>query len=319
MDVSVIIVSYNTRDVTVAAVRSVFKTTSDCAFEVIVVDNASTDGSAGAIREACPRAHVIANADNRGFAAANNQGMRAATGRYLLLLNPDTEARQGTIRDTLEYADREPTVGVIGCRVIGPDGRQQGTLMRQKRLSDVVVNAIVPGPIMRRSRILGRSRYIGIDLDLAHDVDIVAGCFMFVRREAYEQVGGMDEDFFIYGEESEWCCRIRRAEWIIRYYPETSILHYGGVSADRRSSEMSLNMARGNLLLLLKTTGPVTAYAANICMLLRDAPRAALWGVWRHLRRTPEESGFESSLRRAAARCGLHLKGLLGVHRIMYR
>lgn len=309
VDVSVIIVSYNTRDLTVACCRSIFENTTGCAPEVILIDNNSTDGTVEAVRGEFPQARLIANTDNKGFAAANNQGLEIATGDYLLLLNPDTELRGDTLTDTLAYAKAHPEAGVIGCRCYGDDGEQQSTLFRNKRVIDVAMNSILPNRIMRKTKLFGRSRYSGIDLDREHDVEVVAGCFMFVPRKAFEEVGGMDEDFFMYGEESEWCWRFRQHGWKVRYFPGASILHYGGVSTDRHPSQMNLAMARSNLLLVQKTQGRLAAYLANFFMLLRDIPRSIAWWFVR-LRRSAPDSPVAGALRRASQRCGLHFRGL---------
>ncbi len=310
VDISIIIVSYNTRDVTLACVRSVFERAHGCSWEVILIDNDSKDGSVEAIREAYPEVLIIENADNRGFAAANNQGLRIARGRYLLLLNPDTEVYPETLSKTLEYAEANPRLGVIGCRVFGDDGKQQSTLFRVKRVSDVAINAFIPNRVMRRTRWLGRCRYAGIDLNCEHAVEIVAGCFMFVRRTAFEEVGEMDEAFFMYGEEAEWCHRFRRHGWGVQYFPGASILHYGGISTDRHPAEMNLAMARSNLLLVQRTSGRLAAYCANLFMLLRDLPRAAAWQALAPFMRG-KESATARSLRQAAARTVLHLSGLI--------
>jgi GT2 family glycosyltransferase len=275
----------------------------------MLIDNASTDGSADAVRGTFPGVTVIANADNKGFAAANNQGVKLARGRYLLLLNPDTEVYAETLSQTLVFAEANPSVGVIGCRVFGDDGKQQSTLFRTKRVRDVAINTFVPNRLMRRSRWLGRCRYSGIDLDVTHSVEIVAGCFMFVRREAYEQVGGMDEAFFMYGEEAEWCHRFRKHGWEVQYCPGASILHYGGVSTDRHPTEMNLAMARSNLLLVQKTRGKAAAYLANFFMLIRDVPRAIAWMLLSPLPREATSATMRS-VKRAADRSGLHLRGL---------
>ena len=310
VDVSIIIVSYNTREVTLACVRSVFERANDCTWEIILIDNASCDGSVEAIRAAYPQVKAITNSENRGFAAANNQGLLIAKGRYLLLLNPDTEVYPETLRETLAYAEANPKVGVIGCRVFGDDGKQQSTLFRVKRVSDVAINALVPNRLMRRTRWLGRCRYAGIDLDVAQSVEIVAGCFMFVRRSAFETVGGMDEAFFMYGEEAEWCHRFRRHGWEVRYFPGASILHYGGVSTDRHPAQMNLAMAKSNLLLVQKTQGRGAAYLANVCMLIRDVPRAVVWHILSPFARGRESASLKS-LKRASERALLHVSGLV--------
>lgn len=310
IDVSIVIVSYNTRDVTLACLRSIRDRAEGCTYEVIVVDNNSPDGSAEAIAAEFPEVTLFANKDNKGFAAANNQGLAVAKGRYLLLLNPDTEVYPDTLVKTLRFAEAHPEVGVVGVRSYGDDGEQQSTLFRTKRVLDVFVNAFVPNRFMRKSRVLGRSRYIGIDLEAEHDVEIVAGCFMFVPREAFERVGGMDEQFFMYGEEAEWCHRFRTHGWKVRYYPGAKILHYGGVSTDRSQAQMNLAMAKSNLLLIQKTQGRFGAYLANLFMLIRDLPRAAAWLLCKPFV-GEASSGVMHSLKRAAGRFRLHLSGLL--------
>lgn len=309
-DVSVIIVSYNTRDVTAACVRSIYERTSDCTFEVIVVDNASKDGSAELISRDFPSAIVIANSENKGFAAANNQGLRVAHGRFLLVLNPDTEVNEGTIARSLAFAEQNAGVGVIGCRVLGPDGEQESTLFRYLRLRDVLINVLVPNRMMLKTKLLGRARYPGIDLDREQDVEVVAGCFMFIPREAFEQVGEMDEGFFMYGEEAEWCYRFASAGWSVRYFPGASILHYGGVSTAQCPTEMTLAMARSQLLLLQRTRGRLVAFVANLLMLLRDLPRATAWQIVSRVS-VPKNRTLRLVLKRSAKRCALHARGLV--------
>jgi hypothetical protein len=310
-DVSVIIVSYNTRDLTVECVRSIRERDRGCEIEIIVVDNDSSDGTVEALEEAFGNDIVlIASKANLGFAAGNNRGLEAARGRWLLLLNPDTEIHDDAITRTLRYAESKPDAGVVGVRCLNPDGSQQSTLFRDKRVFDFVINVIVPNRIMRRSRLLGRSRYTGIDLDQEQCVEVVAGCYMFVPRAAYEEVGGMDERFFMYGEESEWCHRIRSTGRSVWYCPDASILHYGGVSADRHPAEMNLAMAHSTIMLVRQTRGPVAAYVANLAMLLRDAPRALLWPVYRAIKKTADTT-VGQGLRRSAGRFRFHLSGLV--------
>ena len=311
IDVSVIIVSYNTRDVTVECVRSVFDTTAGCAFEVIVVDNASSDGSAEALSRSFPNATVIANTENKGFAGANNDGLAIAKGRYLLLLNPDTVVNEGSIRDVLAFCEANPDAGVVGCRCFNVDGSQQSTIFRYKRFREVLINVFVPNKIMRKSRRLGRSRYIGADLDRILDVEVVAGCYMMVRRECYERVGGMDDRFFMYAEEVDWCFRIHKAGWRIVYFPGASILHYGGLSAAKCESEMNLAMAKSNLLLMQKVMGQPLAWISNALMVIRDTPRVLVYAIagWAMKRDHP----MRVSLARATSRWAFHLSRLFRI------
>lgn len=256
------------------------------------------------------KAQLIVNSDNRGFAAANNQGMKIARGRYLLLLNSDTQVNGETLRSTLEFADHRPDIGIIGCRAYRKDGTQQSTLFRDIQLRDVALNVFVPNNIIRRSNVLARRRYPGINLDVVQQVDVVAGCFMFVRRKAWEHVGPMYEGFFMYGEEADWCFRFRRAGWRVSYFPGASILHYGNASTAQCPDAMSVEMAKSQLLLLQRTEGRVVACIANVLMLLRDLPRAIFWKIVSRMSR-PKSIQLRQALRRSAQRCSLHARGLL--------
>jgi GT2 family glycosyltransferase len=313
-DVSVIVVSYNTRDLTAACLHSVLSESADIACELIVVDNASSDGSAEMVAAEFPDVHLIANTENVGFAKANNQAFQLARGRYLLLLNPDTLVVNDAIARTVEFADSMTGAGVIGCRVLWPDGEQSRSLYRFRRLRDVALNLFVPNRLTKGSSLLGGARYAGIDLDRVQDVEVVAGCFMLVRSEILDQVGGMDEDFFMYGEESEWCFRIRKAGWSVLYFPGARIVHLGGQSTKQKKSEMNLAMARGQLLFLEKTWGWHASYLANLMMLLRDSPRVCLWLLCMPIPRL-RESEFGRSLKAAVQRLPMLLRGLFREHR----
>lgn len=309
-DVSIIVVSYNTLDLTGACLRSIKNGTPGLATETIVIDNASGDGSADMIESCFPEAQLIRNTENVGFAAANNQGLKLARGRYVLLLNPDTQVAEEAIAKTVEFADANPRAGVIGCRVLFPDGEQQSTLFRYRRLRHVFLNVFLPENLISRSRVFGRARYVGLDLDRVQDVEVVAGCFMLVRREAIEAVGAMDSDFFMYSEEAEWCYRMRKSGWKVLYFPGAEIMHLSGQSTKQERRRMVLAMDRGHLLFIQKTQGWLAAYIANVLMMLRDLPRVLLWKLlavhpaWRG-------GGLGRSLMPATERFALHWAGLL--------
>lgn len=310
IDLDIIIVSYNTRAVTLRCLETLGPATAGLSAQIIVVDNASTDGSVEAIREQHPDVRVIANRSNRGFAAANNQGFARARGRYHLLLNSDTEVDPDTLHTVIDYADEHRDVGILGCRCFSANGRQQRTIFREPRLADLAMNVVVPRSLMMRSRLLGRARYVGQSLDVEHDVEVVTGCFMLARREMVDAIGGLDEDFFMYGEEVAWCHKARAAGWLVRYMPDASILHLGSVSAEKKPTQMSQSMARGQVLLLQKTRGRGAAWAGNLLMLLRDLPRAAAWSAlqwypW------PSDSEFAGGMQRSVDRVRLHARGLV--------
>ncbi len=306
---SVVVVSFNTRELTLACLRTVREQTASLSYEIIVVDNDSADGSVEAVRREFADVQLIANRLNAGFARANNQGIARARGRYVLLLNSDTEVQDDAIGRTVRFADEHPDVGVVGCRAFQPDGNQQSTMFRYLRLGDVLVNTFLPNRLMRRSRTLGRSRYVGLSRDEVQDVEVVAGCFMLVRREVIQAAGGMDEGFFMYGEEAEWCHRIRQAGWGVRYFPGARILHHGGASTSQRPGQMKLAMAQSQLVFLRKTRGALVAYIANLLMLLRDLPRVLAWG----LLTVAPDSEPRKAMTPAAKRFPFHLRSLAGI------
>jgi len=235
-DLSIVVVNWNTRDHLERCLRSIERsssTTSSPAVEVIVVDNASSDGSQAMVRASFPSVHLIANATNLGFTAANNQGLRHARGRYLMLLNPDTEVLDDALAAMVRYLDDHPDVGVVGPRLLNPDGTAQSSRRRFPTLATTFIESTVlqrylPNhPLLRRYYVLDRSD------DETQEVDWLVGACLAVRREAVEEVGLLDEGFFMYSEELDWCRRIVGAGWKIVYLPTARVVHWGGASSER--------------------------------------------------------------------------------------
>jgi GT2 family glycosyltransferase len=262
------------------------------------------------IAEEFPEARIFANKENLGFARANNQAFMVAQGRFVLLLNPDTEILENAALRCLQFADVHPESGVIGCRVMLPDGEQQSTMFRYLRPWYVLINLFIPASWLRNSRLFGRVRYVGRDLDKTHEAEVIAGCFMLVRSQVLEQVGGMDDDFFMYGEEAEWCYRIRRAGWVNYYLPDASILHHAAASAKQNADAMTVNMCRGQLLFIYKTQGALATRITSVLMISRDLPRVILWGALGLLRGF-RGNRWDQLLQPAVTRFGVLLRGLL--------
>ncbi len=293
LDLSVVIVSYNTRAATLQAVGSVLDHAEGLGLEVIVVDNASSDGSAAAVRDAYPGVRVIEAGHNGGYAWGNNLGIAQAGGRHLLVLNPDALMHPGTLRRAVAYLDANPQVGILGARVLLENGAQQSTLFRYTRLSHLFWRMVVPSSVVRKSRLFGDQRYASRDRDALQDVEVVAGCFMMVPRRVIAEAGAMDERFFMYSEESEWCWRIRRAGYAVHYHPDVTITHYGALSTGQVSAWKAVEIAKGQILYLRFTNGPAAAWLGTLLMLGGDVLRApgalaaaaagrpAAGGIWR--------------------------------------
>ncbi len=251
MDASVIIVNWNTREVLRKCIESIFVGSKGTSFEVIVVDNASSDGSAEMVRSQFQQVILVSNCDNRGFAAANNQGMEIAKGRYILLLNSDTVVLDGAIQKTIAFAEQHAEAAVVGCRVLNPDRTLQPTCFKFPSLLNLFLSSTYLYKIFPRSHFFGRERMTWWNRDDVREVDVVTGCFMLVRREAIEEVGGMDEEYFMYGEETDWCWRFRKKGWRVLFMPNAEIIHLGGQSSKQARPEMILQL-RGSLLLFFK-------------------------------------------------------------------
>jgi N-acetylglucosaminyl-diphospho-decaprenol L-rhamnosyltransferase len=228
---SIVIVSWNSRVELAACVSSLLKFTS-VDFEVIVVDNASSDGSAELIRSAFPSARLIRNSTNLGFARACNQGMACARGRHILLLNSDTYVADDAIGRAVRLLESRPDIGMLGVELCFPNGRRQHTAaralgIRQSLLERLWLYKLLPTE-RRAEALLGGYWEENREIE----VDWLAGAFLLFRRELFERSGGFDERFFMYGEDSEWCMRLGKLGFKILYAPRVGVVyHTGAVSA----------------------------------------------------------------------------------------
>lgn len=232
VDLSISIVNYNNKECLRNCLESIYSGSPDTSLEVIVVDNGSSDGSLELLRQVFPQVNVIENVENRGFVKANNQGIRASEGRYLLSLNNDTIIKDGTLKGLTRFMDQHPDVGVCGPKVLNQDGTLQLQCRRSfPTISSSLFYFLKLHKLFPRSERFGRYLMTQWDCHAPSDVDSVSGCCMMVRREAFEQVGCMDEDFIMYGDDLDWCYRIKQSGWRVCYVPDFQIVHLGGQSS----------------------------------------------------------------------------------------
>lgn len=289
MDVSIVIVNWNTRDLLRDCLRSIFQEIAALTFEVFVIDNCSRDDSAAMVREEFPVVTMIANTQNRGFAAANNQGIRAAEGRYVLLLNPDTVVLGDAIATCVAFADEHADAGVVGCQVLLDEHTIQRT------------GFAFPGPwnlflvLTGLSRAFPGSRFFGKpelgwwDRDTECDLDVISGMFMLVRAEAIAQVGAMDESYFVYAEEADWCYRLARAGWRRIFTPAARILHRdgGGNSSSLVSVKMYVQLQKSILIFFRKNLGLNAWIAGKAIYVVSDLIRLLVFFVLFLLKSSP--------------------------------
>jgi GT2 family glycosyltransferase len=260
VDVSVIIVSWNTREILRQCLQSIYTSTHSIGFEIIVIDNGSSDGSVEMVRQGFDCVKLVTNTDNRGFAAANNQGLATASGRYVLLLNSDTIVLDHAIEKTVAFADAHLEAAVIGCRVLNPDRSLQNTcFMFPSLLNMLLLSSYLP-QIFPRSRFFGRERMTWWDREDSREVDVVTGCFMLVRKEAISEVGFMDEQFFMYCEETDWCYRFKARGWKNLFTPEGQIVHIGGASAAKLGARRAVLQNNSEVRYMFKHWSNLRAY-----------------------------------------------------------
>lgn len=278
LDLSIVIVSWNTQDVLRDCLRSTFANLGALRAEVIVVDNASSDGSADMVAREFPRAVLVRNPTNAGFAAANNVGFRIARGRHVLLLNSDTVVLGDVITRSVRWLDADPDVGVMGCRVLNPDRTMQPTCFGYPHFVDLLWMTAglheLPWP-----RFLGRYQLRGWRRDTERDVEVVTGCYMLVRRVAMDQVGELDEGFFFCGEETDWCERFKRAGWRIVFTPVGEIVHIGNASGRKLDSRRDVLLTAGLVRLHRKHGGVLGLVSVGALLWFFNASRWLGWSL----------------------------------------
>ncbi|MFG0274876.1 MAG: glycosyltransferase family 2 protein [Phycisphaerales bacterium] len=280
IDVSIVIVNWNAKDLLRGCLRSIASETRR-SHEVIVVDNASRDDSVAMVREEFPDAVCIANEDNRGFAAANNQGIEVASGRYILLLNPDTVILDGAIDTMLAWCDDRPDVGCAGCQVWEDESTIQRTCFSDPGPLNLL---LIETGLHRRfggSRFFGRPEYSWWDRTTERDVDVVSGMFMLVPRAVVETVGPLDDAFFVYSEEADWCRRIRAAGRRCVFTPVAKILHLegGGKSTSQIKPRMYVQLQKSKMIYARKHGGFLGGLGARCVLLGSMLARGVVFGL----------------------------------------
>jgi len=250
-DLTVIVVSYNTRELTLACLRSLHANTHRTAFRTVVFDNASTDGSADAVARDFPQVALIRAAENLGFAAANNAAAAAADTEWLLLLNPDTEVHDGAVDALLAFARAHPEAGITGGRTVFPDGRLNiASCWNRITPWSTVCNAFGLSALFPRSELFNPEGIGGWARDSVREVDIVVGCFLMIPRALWEELGGFEPKYFMYGEEADLCLRARARGYRPMITPEAEIMHLAGASTRELQAHKYILTARGRVTLI---------------------------------------------------------------------
>jgi len=267
LDLSIVIVSWNVRDLLTNCLRSIDVNRGGIQLEVVVVDSGSTDGTPQMLLADFPWVHLIDCRENVGFPSGNNLGLQRAQGRYLLLLNPDTVVLDDALTKMVAYLEDNPKVGVVGGKLLNPDGSVQSSRRRFPTLATAIFESTWLQPYAPRA-LLRRYYMNDIPDDQITDVDWLVGACLMVRREAIAQVGLMDEAYFMYSEELDWCRRIRSSGWRIVYIPDARIIHHVGKSSEQAATRRHVDYQRAKLRYFYKFHGPGAGFSLRVVLLL---------------------------------------------------
>ncbi len=249
MDLSIIIVNYNTIDLLKQTIQSVLDSTKNIQYEIIVSDNNSHDGSQEMVRKNFAKVMLIENKGNLGFSKANNIAIKKSKGRYVLLLNSDTVVLENCMEKSMKYMDKNIDIGVLGCKVVLRDGTLDHACRRGFPTPEaslfymLKLDKLFPG-----NEKFSRYTMSYLHEDSVNEVDSLTGAFMMVKREAVDKVGFLDENFFMYGEDIDWCFRIKESGFKVVYYPRAKIIHYKGASSKKKRLKTIYEFHRAMIL-----------------------------------------------------------------------
>ena len=275
---TIIIVSWNTSDLLRDCLASVYANPPDCEFDLWVVDNASSDNSVDVVQQQFPQVNLLINESNIGFAEANNQAIEASQSTYVLLLNPDTIAQPESISSLVKFMEQHPEAGAAGSRLLNPDQSLQPSCHPQPTLAREFwrmfhLDLLHP---------YGSYKMELWNTDVPHDVDIIQGASLILRREVIDRIGFLDATYFMYSEEVDLCYRMQQAGWRLYWVPQSRVIHYGGQSTRQIAEKMFLELYRGKVIFFRKHYGTWSAKKYKAVLFLAALPRI-LAAVLAHL------------------------------------
>jgi len=278
IDVSVITVTWNTQDIVKQCLRHVFAQQASICYEVIVIDNGSSDDTVDVIRQTHPDARLIVNNQNRGYGPACNQGMEIANGDYILIINSDIMLDDPHLLQRIyDYARKQADVAIIGCQVKEDNHTVRMTSFAQPTLYNELCHTLGLCKLFPNSPRVAKERILWWDRKSEREVEVVSGMFMLVKRQAYQEVGGMNESFFLFYEETDWCKRFRNAGWKLRFWPGVSVIHRHGGSQSQKGDycRFFVQFRKSKLIYFQKHYGLIACFLLR-CMLLTESIFKAL-------------------------------------------
>ena len=259
VDISFIIVNWNTRDILIDCLNSIYKTVTDIDSEIYVVDNNSTDGSQDAVKNGFPDVKLIENSTNTGFAHANNQALSVMQGRFAVLLNSDAVLQEGAIKCLLDFMDNTTKAGIAGVQLLNEDGSRQNSIDNFPSLETEILNKSI-------LRLISPNKYPSKarDYNAPIEVDSVIGACMMVGKEAIDEVGLLDEDYFIFLEETDWCFRMYKKGWKVYHVPDSRVFHLSGHSKKKAPGESQIEYYKSLYKFFRKNRCPISYITIRI-------------------------------------------------------
>jgi GT2 family glycosyltransferase len=267
LDLSIIIVNWNTRDLLYRCIQDIYHYAGGLQYEILVVDNASSDDSVAMVQREFPQVKVIQNRENGGFSKANNIGIRQAQGRYYLLLNTDAFVHPGALETMVRFMDDHPEAGAGGCRLYYEDGSLQRSCTSFPTLATELWQALWLDRLLPRSQVFGKYWMSYWDFNDIRAVDSIMGAFMVLRREAIDEVGLLDEGYFMYSEEVDLCYRLKKAGWTVLFTPQAKATHiWGGTSKRVQKETTFLRLYESRIRFFRKHYGEIPAFLFKIIL-----------------------------------------------------
>ena len=298
IDLSIIIVSWNAKEFLRQCLQSICENINSVTCEIIVVDNDSSDGSPEMVQKEFPQVNLIRTSDNLGFAKANNIGIQQSTARYICLVNSDITIRNGCVETMCSYMDNHPSVGVLGPRILNPDLTLQPTCRGITTPWSALCCALGLHTIFPRSELFGGELMTFWPHDTIRSVDAILGCFLMLRRESMNKVGLLDELYFLYREDIDWCKRFRIAGWEVVYFPDAEAIHYGGSSSSNDPIRFYIEEKRSSFLYWKKYHGKIGMFYIYMILFLAEIIRI-IRGITLYIFKPSEKWKFAYQIKRS--------------------
>jgi hypothetical protein len=276
VDISIIIINWNTKEILLDCLKSLEKETSSYPREIIVVDNGSSDGTQAAVRALFPAVRIIENNENLGFAKANNIGIMKSSGRYVCLVNSDVIVIENCLQQLITFMDSNPNIGISGPKTMSTDFSIQNTCRKLPTLWTTFCGAAHLNKIFPESDVFSNVHMAFFDHYSIRKVEGLAGCCLMIRKTALDQVGLFDEQFFIYSEETDLCKRFWNAGWEVVFYPYASIIHHHGASSSKDPIRFNVEQMKSQMKYWKKYNGSITIIIFQFILLVQHGVRLIL-------------------------------------------